>query len=588
MAVQLIEGFEGGDLSVLNLDAPSGGAGIGGVPSDAPGTWSKYHYKGGSSGEIAKGLKSQDQTEIFIHARRFHQTNNTTLFRVVNPSGGTQCTINASASGVVNVADATGAVIGIGTTTLTLNQWHLIEAHVRIGDATGSAGTWGIVEVRLDGQTTNEITCTNVDTKNGSNTTIGWVGFQDGTNFGSHAWDDIIIYDSSGSTNNSWVGDSGVYAIFPNGRGTSEQWNLPTVSAQRFYFPDYASSDGLMTVRPTNSRGYGASLDTITPAALWDTLGDNAGNIIYGQLSPYRQGSAIRSKRGQSNGFTTTVTDADVLMAQFVSPSIAAQTITGTVHMQMQALESTGTDDHRSQLVVRVVSEDGTTVRGTLYGGDTGSLTDEWATSMQNVTFPQDSVSPATMSSVVCSDGDRIVVEFGFRRHGAAISNRDPQIRLGDGGASGDLPDSESDTTTSNGFNAWIEFSNAITMSDNSNWELLDEAFGPDDNTDSREGTYVTTGTDNDLDFYQFDNIPANLTMNGPISIKVRAKKTDPGTRTLTHVYKTSGGTQTPPAKGLTTSYSVTETLLDVDGTDSAVWTDAKINGIQAGIKATT
>ena len=83
--------------------------------------------------------------------------------------------------------------------------------------------------------------------------------------------------------------------------------------------------------------------------------------------------------------------------------------------------------------------------------------------------------------------------------------------------------------------------------------------------------------------------MPGAYTAAGPIAIKTTAKKVEPGVRTLTHVYNTGGADQAGSAIGLLTgSYAIQETLLDVDATDSAAWTDAKLNAIQAGPKATT
>lgn len=573
MAVQIIEGIEGGgpQARIWTIDGGSGGAGIGAPGS---GSWSRFAYNAGSSGGVARAMKNTSATEIWIAVRIFTTANNYNIFTVRHPDGNTIATLNRTAGGVCALVDLNSVNRGTGSTVIPLNTWNLYEVHLKVGDA-----ATGQFELRLNGLSTNELSDTSAgDYKNGSNTTVGYIDFNDSV----QNIDDLIVYDSTGSNWNTWVGDKVVVGLFPSGKGASEQWNPPVASAQRWYFPDW-SANGVAVSTPANSIGYSTPV-TVTPDALWDTIAYSNGVAFKGMLSPYRQGSPIIEKASGSTVPITTGTD--VLLGQWISPGLAAQTITGNVHAQMYAREVSTANDMRSQLVIRVVSADGLTVRGTIYAGDTGSMTDEWPTAFQNVTFPQDAISPATLTNIgAITDGDRLVVEFGFRAH-ATNGTLDARVYVGDAGSSGDLPDSEADTTTALTYNPWIEFSNAITLSDNSNWEYVDEAKpnGPDD-----DGTYVETTTDNDIDFYAFENVPSAYTVSGPIAIKTQAKKVDPGTRTISHVYTTSGGTQTGAAIGLPTgSYAIQETLLDVDGTDSAVFNDTKVNAIQAGPKATT
>src|SRR4030065_2799953 len=128
----------------------------------------------------------------------------------------------------------------------------------------------------------------------------------------------------------------------------------------------------------------------------------------------------------------------------------------------------------RSRIVIRVVSQDGLPNRGTLLDFDTRPLSSEWPTTRQNRRFPRlntilyrDTVIPTAlgdtttglpperedelfslavpqsvaMSPVFALDGDRIVVEVGFRGH-AASGGSFGLIRVGDAGGS-DLPADE-------------------------------------------------------------------------------------------------------------------------------------------------
>jgi len=151
----------------------------------------------------------------------------------------------------------------------------------------------------------------------------------------------------------------------------------------------------------------------------------------------------------------------DVLVAQFISgPLEGAQTITGTVKGQIRASEANIDADYRAQVVIRVVSRDGTSVTGTLLAADTSALSSEFATALTNRKFPLAASSPVTLSSVSAVDGDRIVIEVGFRSHNAHTTSRLGSLRIGRASAT-DLAEDET-TTTDN--NPWLEFSQILTF----------------------------------------------------------------------------------------------------------------------------
>src|SRR5262245_66296197 len=77
----------------------------------------------------------------------------------------------------------------------------------------------------------------------------------------------------------------------------------------------------------------------------------------------------------------------DCLVRQYVSDAIDAQTITGTVKGIIRAKESAATMDGFAQLLIKVVSNDGATVRGTLLALNT-SFGAELATAYPNRKFP--------------------------------------------------------------------------------------------------------------------------------------------------------------------------------------------------------
>lgn len=581
MSVQLIEGFE-------SLEVPDAGSSGTRNMASSPtaGWWSNGAYQPGVSGEL---LNFKDTTGThFFGACRIYLTNwNRDLFTMDNPSfgnGNSHFQVGINGSGTLFIRDANTTIVGTGSTVIPLGAFFLIEWEVTIGGAS-PANVW------IGGLSTAEIAVTGQDFAYSTYTTS--TGFSMRGNSGAR-FDDIIVYDTQGTVNNSRVGDKVVVGIRPNGIGDTNQWTPEAASTTTFYFPDYTQSDDQSSLIVTGDVNYGPPI-AVSPDAEWDiTTYASGSGFLKGWLSPFAGGTTPRRK-AHNRPSPSATQNQDVLMGQFISPALAAQTISGTIHMQMQVNEESTSVDARSQLIVRVVSADGSTVRGTLYAGDTGALTDEWSTTRQNTTFPQKTISPVTMTNVTCLDGDRIVVEYGWRTHAVAGSNADNREIIGDGGSSGDLPDSEADVTTAQTYNPWIKFSNAISLLASGNWELVNQSpptdvgainNGPNNFT---PGRYVTTSTDNNDELYALDNPPASMTASGPLVIKVRAQKMDAGTRTLTLRYKTSGVEQSGSAKALGSgAYSNVREYLDVDGTDSAAWTDTKLNSLQAGMRATT
>lgn len=149
---------------------------------------------------------------------------------------------------------------------------------------------------------------------------------------------------------------------------------------------------------------------------------------------------------------------ADRLMSILVSNPLAAQTISGTAKAVVRVSENAAGSDLRSQIIIRVMSDDLQTERGILYAGDDGALVTEWSTTVTNRYFPQS--GSASLSSVNALDGDRLLVELGYRSHAAGTSGSGT-IDLGDDGT--DLPDNESNTTQGA---PWIEFSQDIVFKD--------------------------------------------------------------------------------------------------------------------------
>lgn len=172
----------------------------------------------------------------------------------------------------------------------------------------------------------------------------------------------------------------------------------------------------------------GYSPAPISPAfdAGWETT-DTAGR---------RRCSTIKgaSPMATSTVNMKNVVDADTLVTQYVFGPLKAQTISGTIKGQIQGRHDSGLLDTRAQLLVKVVSADGGTVRGTLLPMDTGALSSEFVAVLRNRMFPRGGAQALT--NVAAQKGDWIVLEVGVRQHGTYTlhpAHREPALRRGRG-----------------------------------------------------------------------------------------------------------------------------------------------------------
>lgn len=142
----------------------------------------------------------------------------------------------------------------------------------------------------------------------------------------------------------------------------------------------------------------------------------------------------------------------NLLVRQYISPPLAAQTFAGSVSGQMRGSESNAAANASSAIGIRIVNSLGTTERGLVLPITTGTL--EYTTSLVNrFSPPKTNVIGSTSQAY-----DRLVIEVGGRKL-AASTNR--TVTLSHGDNSTDLPTDES-TTAAN--NPWIEFSNNISF----------------------------------------------------------------------------------------------------------------------------
>jgi hypothetical protein len=149
----------------------------------------------------------------------------------------------------------------------------------------------------------------------------------------------------------------------------------------------------------------------------------------------------------------------NALAFQLVSePLGGAQTITGTVTIVTRGRELATQDNIQSRVrTIKVYSQDGNTLRGTLLALGAHSVTTELGTTLAG--YP--AASAQALSSVSAQNGDRIVVEIGY---GMTTTGTTPLYDMSIGGTGTDHANSEGDAT---GTIPWVEFSQNLNFQAN-------------------------------------------------------------------------------------------------------------------------
>lgn len=110
------------------------------------------------------------------------------------------------------------------------------------------------------------------------------------------------------------------------------------------------------------------------------------------------------------------------------------------------------------------------------------------------------------------------------------------------------------------------------------NYALVDET-APNDDTDYVYGSIVS-----EQDTYLTEDVPVAGAVRG-LKIKMRAKKTVAGTRSIGSVTRSDGADYAGTTQALTTSYAYYDEVQSVDPDTSAEWTDTAFDAAEFGAK---
>jgi len=470
-------------------------------------------------------------------------SNDNDLLHFRDDLGVSHLRIGRETNGKLGAHNGAGTLVASSTNLYPLTAFNSLQVFILVAD---SGGRYKII---VNGVTEIDFTG---DTRNGSNTNIAAVLLNDtGTQVNCH---DDFVWGTGTDTDNP--GSVKVAGPYPSADGNANQLDKSPASVSRFYMPsdDTASPD--------------PNFAAISPA--FDGAWEETGAAIRRQLGVAKGASASSSETFTYSGLSAS---DDLLWYQFVSPPIAAQTVSGTVKGQVRVAEGASTDDERAQVVIRVLSNDGSTVRGTLLAASAASLSSELSTTLTNRKFPLAAISPATLSSVAASAEDRIVVEIGVRHHGATTTSAAIAVAGEDSGS--DLAEDETDTTG----DPWIEFSAAITMTTSGKGNHEYAAEGPSDDTSL---VYSTTVDEKDL--YVAEDVSSTDSIIG-VSLYARGRRSDAGPGKVALGVRRSGTESFGSDLGLPLGFGVVTRDLALDPTDSSVWSASKVNATEIGWK---
>lgn len=181
----------------------------------------------GSANGVSKTLDAQATwiVGVAVNYTTF-PTNNVGLLRFLD-AGTLQCSLLVNPDGTLSVVRGSGTAVTGGTSTFALsaNTFYYIEMKVTIADSIGANSC----KVRVNGADVITV-ATGQDLKSTANATANQIGLSNSALSGSSVIvaDDFYVCDSTGATNNDFLGDVRVDTLFPNAEGNFTQFTPST------------------------------------------------------------------------------------------------------------------------------------------------------------------------------------------------------------------------------------------------------------------------------------------------------------------------------------------------------------------------
>lgn len=159
------------------------------------------------------------------------------LFSVASAGGTSQCTVAINRTGTLTIlrGSVSGTSIYDGGVGVNFNTWFYIECKFVIGTATS-----GSCEIRINGSPVSYVNLTGVNTQAAADSSIGSILVGPNRNASARiSYDDLYVCDTSGSTQNTFLGDIRIDTVFPAGDGTYTQ-GVPSTGTSHYQLIDEA------------------------------------------------------------------------------------------------------------------------------------------------------------------------------------------------------------------------------------------------------------------------------------------------------------------------------------------------------------
>jgi len=191
----------------------------------------------------------------------------------IQEGGTTHVALSLDASGHLLVISG-ASTLGTSTSTLSVNTWYYLEIKGTVHDTTGS------FEVRVDGTLFGALSGTNVDTRQGATGIWDNVLIRQVT--GNMDFDDYYVCDTSGATNNDFLGNCQIDTLLP-------QTDAVAAGSNASFTPSTGTDHGA-NVDETNPNGDTDYNSSSTPGQIdsynYQSMG-LSGTIRGVQVTPY-------------------------------------------------------------------------------------------------------------------------------------------------------------------------------------------------------------------------------------------------------------------------------------------------------------
>lgn len=168
------------------------------------------------------------------------------LITIFEPGGTDGFNLRLTSSNTLNVHRANSSSLNSSAAIISPDTWYYIEVRVTIGNA--GVGSY---EVRVNG--VNVLSDADEDTQAGSTAAGNQVQFHARIN-SNCIIDDMYICDTTGSDNNTFLGDCRVETLYPNAVGADSDWN-PSAAVDNYTLVDDQGFDADSTYVESNTMG---------------------------------------------------------------------------------------------------------------------------------------------------------------------------------------------------------------------------------------------------------------------------------------------------------------------------------------------